>query len=289
MNVTVPARTIQRRIFGRSVEIPDIVELPLSTSQAAGADPAIQEPVNLRVTVGVLPDADRVFELDSAVVLHVATGHVAVEPLIDLGPRALEHYIVDHAIPNGLTYGGDMIIHAAGLERNGKAVVLLGDSGRGKSTLSLNLASAGWNLLGDDSIRLELRGDRLWAWPSYPGLRVHPDVAAACEMSGTLVAEYGNKLRVNVGDAHGSDPVELACICALGEDAAFDISNMGPVERCSELVQQLFLPPEPTERSAGRFDVVTPFAEAVDGVRLTYERNAAGTSRVIAALNELIT
>lgn len=43
-----------------------------------------------------------------------------------------------------------IILHAAVLERGGRAVVLMGDSGAGKSTLCAALALSGWRLLSDE-------------------------------------------------------------------------------------------------------------------------------------------
>jgi len=43
-----------------------------------------------------------------------------------------------------------LMLHAAVLERNGKAVILPGDPGAGKSTLTAALALSGWRLLSDE-------------------------------------------------------------------------------------------------------------------------------------------
>lgn len=43
-----------------------------------------------------------------------------------------------------------LLIHAAVLERNGRAVILPGDPGAGKSTLTAALALSGWRLLSDE-------------------------------------------------------------------------------------------------------------------------------------------
>ncbi|MFT3847233.1 MAG: HprK-related kinase A [Propionivibrio sp.] len=46
--------------------------------------------------------------------------------------------------------GEDIVIHAAVLERNGRALVLPGDPGSGKSTLCAELCLSGWRLLSDE-------------------------------------------------------------------------------------------------------------------------------------------
>jgi HPr kinase/phosphorylase len=48
----------------------------------------------------------------------------------------------------------------------GRALLIEGDPGAGKSTLALGLIDRGAQLIGDDGIALELRQDRLWALPA---------------------------------------------------------------------------------------------------------------------------
>ena len=45
-------------------------------------------------------------------------------------------------------------LHGSLLSKEGKTVALIGDCGRGKSTLASQLISHGWQLLGDDLIVL---------------------------------------------------------------------------------------------------------------------------------------
>ena len=54
-------------------------------------------------------------------------------------------------------------IHATALVRHGHGLLLLGESGSGKSDLALRLLDRGWGLIADD--RVDLRGDagQLWA------------------------------------------------------------------------------------------------------------------------------
>lgn len=56
-------------------------------------------------------------------------------------------------------------IHATAIALGGRAVLLLGDPGSGKSDLALRLIEAGWILVADDRVVLERRGDRLFASP----------------------------------------------------------------------------------------------------------------------------
>lgn len=54
-----------------------------------------------------------------------------------------------------------LIIHAAALEKDGRAVILPGPSGSGKSTLAAFLAHNGWRLLSDELALVSLQDSRL--------------------------------------------------------------------------------------------------------------------------------
>ena len=56
-----------------------------------------------------------------------------------------------------------MLIHATSLVLGGAGVLLRGPSGAGKSDLALRAIEAGAVLVGDDRVRLEAVGGRLWA------------------------------------------------------------------------------------------------------------------------------
>lgn len=59
-------------------------------------------------------------------------------------------------------------IHASCVELGGIGVLLLGQSGSGKSDLALRLIDAGGRLVADDRTDLHLRGDRLMASSPAP-------------------------------------------------------------------------------------------------------------------------
>jgi len=98
-------------------------------------------------------------------------GRIAVE---STGGDAelLEHRLASSAICTLLSMRGDLVLHAAAVEVDGRAVVFCGPSLRGKSTLARALGEAGHRILGEDGIAIELAGGGPLAWPGARGVRV---------------------------------------------------------------------------------------------------------------------
>src|SRR6185436_3857936 len=57
-----------------------------------------------------------------------------------------------------------LLLHAAVVERGGRALILTGESGAGKSTLAALLGERGWRLMGDEFALLDLDDGRLRAF-----------------------------------------------------------------------------------------------------------------------------
>lgn len=263
-------------IYGRTVDVPELIELPLKPS--AGE-------IDLTVSLGEIEDPEHSFPLDDAVVIHLGERCASVEPLKEIGPRALEHYLVDHAIPCGLTHLGDVVVHGAGLFLNGRGILLLGESGRGKSTLAMHLAAAGWALLGDDSIRVEVARDHVTAFPSYPGFRLFDDSLELSGLeSGPLVSEYASKRRTFLEEDQVEAPIEL--VVELGDDAPLRVRELGPAQRCAALANQVFFAPGRPHDAMQRFDLLAPFAGALNGVRVEYQRNPKSTAAFVGLLEQ---
>ncbi len=55
--------------------------------------------------------------------------------------------------------------NATGVAIGGRAILIEGVSGSGKSSLALALMDRGAQLIGDDAVTLEMRGGTLWAKP----------------------------------------------------------------------------------------------------------------------------
>jgi len=64
-----------------------------------------------------------------------------------------------------------LLLHAATVEREGKALILTGESGAGKSTLAALLGERGWRLMGDEFALLDCETGLLHPFPRAVSLK----------------------------------------------------------------------------------------------------------------------
>lgn len=83
------------------------------------------------------------------------------------------------AVTLAMLQRGDVSLHAATLEVNGKIIALAGHRGAGKSTTSMGLRNRGHRLLIDDVTLVEFRGHEAWTTPYSRNVHLLPDAAAA--------------------------------------------------------------------------------------------------------------
>ncbi len=95
--------------------------------------------------------------------------------LPDAAPVALEHGLLAAEmgmnLQMALGHRRHLLLHAASVERDGRAVLMTGVSGAGKSTLSMLLGERGWRLMGDEFALLGLNDGRLHAFPRAISLK----------------------------------------------------------------------------------------------------------------------
>jgi hypothetical protein len=97
-------------------------------------------------------------------------GRVVVDRQDD-DDELLEHRISSSALCVLLALRGDLVLHASAVEVDGRATLFCGPTQRGKSTLARALGEAGYRLVGEDGIAIELDGGAPTAFPGARGVR----------------------------------------------------------------------------------------------------------------------
>jgi HprK-related kinase A len=97
--------------------------------------------------------------------------------LPDAAPLALEHGLLAAEMGMNLQMAlGQkrfLLLHAATVERDGRALILTGASGAGKSTLAALLGEHGWRLMGDEFALLDPEDGSLHPFPRAVSLKNH--------------------------------------------------------------------------------------------------------------------
>ena len=95
--------------------------------------------------------------------------------LPDAAPMALDHGLLAAEMGMNLQMAlGQkryLLLHAASVEKDGRALILTGESGAGKSTLAALLGERGWRLMGDEFALLDLDDGCLRAFPRAVSLK----------------------------------------------------------------------------------------------------------------------
>ncbi len=179
-------------------------------------------------------------------VVRVAPDQVAVGGPIDtLKEEDLLDDLLQFGVSAVLTSADRMVIHGAVVARDGEALVLVGPSGQGKSTLAAAALLAGWDLLGDDLAIVHPHQ------PSVQAVRRSPmipaEVAADHGLEGAIVPGPRGRFQLPVstlatgtrrlvgvvsvahGDAGGVEPVEGADLATL--DGALAVPPFRPIIR----------------------------------------------------------
>jgi HprK-related kinase A len=95
--------------------------------------------------------------------------------LPDAMPMSLEHGLLAAEMGMNLQMAlGQkqfLLLHAASVEKDGRALILTGESGAGKSTLAALLGERGWRLMGDEFALVDLDGGQLLPFPRVVSLK----------------------------------------------------------------------------------------------------------------------
>jgi HprK-related kinase A len=181
-----------------------------------------------------------------------------------------------------------LLLHAAAVERGGRAIVMTGESGAGKSTLATLLGARGWRFMGDEFVLLDPASGMIHAFPRLVSLknRAIDAVAAAlpdARFGPLLTGTPKGDIRHLVPDARAvatmDDPAMPALLLfpRFGADAAVRAVAAG--EAFVRLTQASTNYVALGERG---FDTLTRFARDVPKVAVDYPDGEAAIAQVEA-------
>jgi len=214
--------------------------------------------------------------------------------------RLVAHLFLAQVLPLALSQRGRLVLHASAIATPYGAVAFLGAAGQGKSTLSTSFVRRSFPLLTDDGLLLVEDGSTLAGVPSYPEIRLWPDVLAALGTGGLevhQVAPQGGKQQLSVGGGpwpFSREPVPVRRMYVLGppeptaRPCAVSITALAPREAFIELVKHTYrLDLDDRTRLRDEFDSIGRVAARPSLVyRLAFRRDLSRLPAVQAAILE---
>ena len=104
---------------------------------------------------------------------------VRCTPAPGVAARSIRHLFLNTVMPLVLSVASKTVLHASAVEHEGEAILFVGASGRGKSTLASALAVNDDAVLADDAVIVEAHRGRFDARPTYQSRRLRADSAQA--------------------------------------------------------------------------------------------------------------
>jgi hypothetical protein len=129
--------------------------------------------------------------------------------------ETVRHLFLDQVLPLVLSYKGRLVLHASAVVTPEGAIAFLGVTGQGKSTLTGSFVKQGFSLLTDDCLLVKEEEGQLFGIPSYPGLRLWPDVLSTLFGQQPVlseVAHYTEKKRLSLNNGllpYSANPAPL--------------------------------------------------------------------------------
>lgn len=215
-------------------------------------------------------------------VIGPATRDIRCYAMPDVPQVTIRHLLFDHVMPRVLSRGA-LVLHASTVVIHGEAVLFLGDTGQGKSTLTAAFCSRGFPLLTDDCLLVRDEQNRPVGVPGYPGLRLWPDVVSVVAASGmprSPVAHYVDKVRLGTDEAieFCEKPVPICRAYVLAEDTpsaeGVRITPLDPRARLAELIAHTYrLDITDREALVNELDRLEWLARVLDVSRLSFRRH----------------
>jgi hypothetical protein len=177
------------------------------------------------------------------------------EIVVDAQPSVpaptIRHLLIDNVIPHLIARSGAPVLHGAGVVVDGQALVILGKSAVGKSTLSVAFARTGGALIADDTVVIDSTSRGLVAQPGYPSARLSKRTARALlgdGEDGRPFTHYSPKLRFSNGINFAADAVPVRGVVGVDRSstkvaAGTTITTIQGHAACAMLVDALRFSP----------------------------------------------
>lgn len=217
---------------------------------------------------------------------------VMAHPVGETSEDTVRHLYLNQVLPLALSKQGKLVFHAGAIETPAGALAFMGESRRGKSTLTASFAAAGFRFLTDDALLLEAHNGGYAVQPSHDSIRLWEDSKlAVVGDEGELApsVQYTPKARILSGVALAfcpeAKPLRRVYFLGDGSTAEVTFQRMSPSEALISLVKNTFLLDVDTQQVlAAHFDQLSKMVGLPIFYHLDYPRRYEDLAAVRQAI-----
>jgi hypothetical protein len=234
-----------------------------------------------------------VLKVDPIAVFSCMPGRLEYERLTDIPEEALQWQTFGLVLSAWSEWVGRPVLHAAAVRVGGRAVGFLGQSGIGKSSLTLEFLRNGHRILGDDQLILQRTPEGVSALPAIPWLKLGPDMVSRSGFDPALLPRIhsaSDKSRLDLREGEWADgptplgPIYLVERGSLQSEVV--IEAIAPSQSLFELVRHSYVPR--TVAASGlagtRLSLLADIVQQFGVWRLQYPNGAEWLPKVRAAV-----
>lgn len=209
---------------------------------------------------------------------------VTLDPPYD---AAQAQVLASFALPLVVQSPSRVVFHASAVARGGRAVLVVGVGGAGKSSLLVRLTDAGWAPMTEDVCVVEMDGHVPRAWPGPPWVRVHTGERGPAAASTRFVS--GLKTAWSL-PGQPAGPVAVATLILLERSGASRVraERLGPAAALPALAAHAVWLGDPDDRSRGLFSPLASAARRIEVVRLSVPTRPDWFDVVRPAVEDLV-
>ncbi|MCQ2538459.1 MAG: hypothetical protein MJ124_08670 [Lachnospiraceae bacterium] len=137
-------------------------------------------------------------------------------------PQYLNSYLLGWGLSMLFWERNEPAIHCSCVYNEKGAVIISGNSGCGKSTVTAHFLDHGYGLVADDISVVQLREDGAYATPCFPAQKFCRDVVTARNLNTDdliYINEEKDKFLVPYEGDFPSEPIKIRCMIVLGKAA----------------------------------------------------------------------
>lgn len=118
---------------------------------------------------------------------------IIIEPFIKNDEKTIKIFLNGLAFSALFAQRGVSIFHGSCLKKDDQCLLIMGDSGAGKSSLSTGLIKEGYKFITDDIIVFDINHDDLVVYPGFPESKLSLDLIEYFNLEASIVGQIVSK------------------------------------------------------------------------------------------------